>query len=312
MSCGKPDAERAGREERGTDYTYPAVCKSFCNRQLSIMNAPGFSLIELLVVIAVIAMLISILLPAVQRVRKQAQAVACQANLRQSGLFFSMYAGENDGQFITHEYRGLFGSWVYLLMLSGDSSERKDLLLCPAASKPKLIKEVGHVRGDMFSAWSWAHPYDNNKGVHLSPYVYVGSYGLNEDVRYRPLPPGTPTGHGGPPGTDSRGIGKDRTPVYLDCAVSEAAGYSPLLGPPPYEGCLLSPNGVSPLWGSCMDRHGGGVNCLFLDWSVRKVGLKELWTLKWGNFSDMANPWTTRGGVKPEDWPQWMRRFKDY
>ena len=31
----------------------------------------------------------------------------------------------------------------------------------------------------------------------------------------------------------------------------------------------------------CVDRHNGFVNSVFADWSVRKVGLKELWTLKW-------------------------------
>ncbi len=45
---------------------------------------------------------------------------------------------------------------------------------------------------------------------------------------------------------------------------------------------------------------------------VRKVGLKELWTLKWGPNSDAAGRWTLAGGVKPNDWPEWMRGFKDY
>jgi hypothetical protein len=51
---------------------------------------------------------------------------------------------------------------------------------------------------------------------------------------------------------------------------------------------------------------------VFLDWSVRKVGLKELWTLKWDREFDTAGPWTKAGGVRPGDWPEWMRRFKDY
>ncbi|NLH43532.1 MAG: hypothetical protein GX448_16955, partial [Planctomycetes bacterium] len=54
------------------------------------------------------------------------------------------------------------------------------------------------------------------------------------------------------------------------------------------------------------------VGGLFLDWSVRKVGLKELWTLKWYDEFDRAGKWTKAGGVQPEDWPQWMRGFKDY
>jgi len=56
----------------------------------------------------------------------------------------------------------------------------------------------------------------------------------------------------------------------------------------------------------------GFVNTLFLDFSARKVGLKQLWVLKWHRSYDTAGPWTQAGGVRPEDWPEWMRNFKDY
>ena len=49
-----------------------------------------------------------------------------------------------------------------------------------------------------------------------------------------------------------------------------------------------------------------------MDWSDRKVGLNELWTLKWNRKFDTAGEWTKAGRVRPEDWPQWMRNFKDY
>jgi len=62
----------------------------------------------------------------------------------------------------------------------------------------------------------------------------------------------------------------------------------------------------------CINRHKGTMNALFLDWSVRPVGLKELWTLKWHGKFDTAGPWTKAGGVERDDWPLWMRRFRDY
>ncbi|MHC4889363.1 MAG: hypothetical protein ACYTEO_07880, partial [Planctomycetota bacterium] len=61
-----------------------------------------------------------------------------------------------------------------------------------------------------------------------------------------------------------------------------------------------------------INRHDGYINGLFMDWSVRKIGLKELWTLKWHRKFDTAGPWTTAGGVRPSDWPEWMKNFKDY
>jgi hypothetical protein len=49
-----------------------------------------------------------------------------------------------------------------------------------------------------------------------------------------------------------------------------------------------------------------------MDSSVRKVGLKELWTLKWHRNFNTNGYYTKAGGATAEDWPEWMRRFKDY
>ena len=58
----------------------------------------GFTLIELLVVIAIIALLMAILVPSLNRARKQARFVRCKANLRSYGLMALMYADDCDGK----------------------------------------------------------------------------------------------------------------------------------------------------------------------------------------------------------------------
>lgn len=73
----------------------------------------GFTLIELLVVIAIIAILMAILMPALNRAREQGKRASCLSNLNQLTLAWIMYADENDDKLVcgdTYEYTYMYNN----------------------------------------------------------------------------------------------------------------------------------------------------------------------------------------------------------
>jgi len=288
---------------------FPSVrqCRAFTPLEIGIPNRQGkefltgFTLIELLVVISVIALLLAILLPTVQRVRRQSKAVACQSNLRHWGVVFSMYAGDNNGGLPYHFPRGA-SDHVWPHALRNYYADSNDLLLCPMATRRRIRPDdplwtsgsTLRIAGGRSTVWEYRFDLGSRK-VYFS-----GSYGINRHARWpeisRPHP----------------GLVRNSMPVLLDCAYMDARPW-PFDRPPEYEDQIDRPGGIKYF---CINRHDGWINGLFFDWSVRRIGLKELWTLRWDpHYSARMlshSPWTTAGGVQPSDWPKWMRRFKDY
>ena len=244
-------------------------------------------------VVLVPVFLMIILMPALNRVKKQARAVACQANLHQWSIIFAMYTEDNNGNFFSGEGRDN-GRW-WMDPLRPYYHNNKQMFLCPMATKP--YTEGGQ---NPFGAWE----VDND----------VGSYGLNGWV-CNPQKGKMGLRRGGPVENQYWRTPKVQSahniPVFLDAMWANAwpSGFDV---PPEYDNLQEDKFRFNGIKCFCINRHEGYVNGLFMDYSVRKVGLKELWTLKWHRQFDTNGPWTRAGGVQPSDWPPWMRRFRDY
>ena len=282
----------------------------------------GFTLIELLVVISVIALLLALLMPALSQARNQARKVMCRSNLRQFGSVLLMYVEDNAGRLPRGTGTGL---WLLRGSVEGELQDpnvpdvyqhvRVDrAAMCPMAIRPggidrfrtsatidgKRIYRVEGILGSQFEAWTITSPgpeFHGSYGFNFWLFDYSPHSGFfSTRTTMRSLLGGLQTF------TMSN---SPKVPVLLDSLI--IGDWPRPADTPPGEESI-----DTPWMHYCIDRHNGRVNGLFLDWSVREVGLKELWTLPWCPNFDTAGPWTMAGGVQPEDWPAWMRGFKDY
>ncbi len=152
----------------------------------------GFTLIELLVVIAIIAVLMAILMPALNRAREQGKRAACLSNLRQLTLGWVMYADENDDNLVNGNtcpgecpHRNET-PWVQQDTLTGMSVEQKrdaiiDGALWPYLKTLKIYKcptvgKIGIAREEILRTYSMVDSMNGlNPSVHRS--MIKGSVG---------------------------------------------------------------------------------------------------------------------------------------
>ena len=257
---------------------------------------------DCLVVLGCLIFLLAALGAIGQSGRRRAKETVCLSNLNKWGECFRMYLADNDAYFMDG------GGYKWFNGLEGYYKDAK-LMLCPEATDIYRYQHPSPgTAQNPFGAWRIV-------GWSGSPYPWLqkdraGSYGSNTFIYNK--------------GTSNRWNtvnvrGAENVPMLLDSAHFGARPMDTGVNsdPPEFDGewgGTNTPPFMNGEWmkAVCINRHSGAMNSVFMDFSARRVGLKELWTLKWSPQYDTCGQWTTCGGVQPNDWPEWMRDLPNY
>lgn len=250
----------------------------------------GFTLIELLVVIAVIAILASLLLPALASAKRSSIDINCINNIKQMLLSMTMYVDDDNGKMISYEDNsGNDALWI--ARIQNDYSAFQSVRCCPATPPPNPVSSWKAPPDDPL-AWGTAnYPWEWNGKI-----PYVGSYALNgfcygdgwvedsgdpKSYFYQKLSDVTFSGNT-PYFSDS--IWVDGWPLETEApgtdlyAASDANGGMARLtiARHGYKDPGAAPRNVpagKPL--------PGAINVAFVDGHAAAVHLEQLWTLQW-------------------------------
>ncbi|AQT69134.1 hypothetical protein STSP2_02321 [Anaerohalosphaera lusitana] len=235
-------------------------------------NKKAFTLIELLVVISIIALLLSIMMPALGMVKEKARGVVCRSNLKQWGLCYMLYAQNNDDRFARASWENSNNTWM--AVLRDYYADIDEIRTCPTAHKATQGNPPQW--GSAENAWRmnpgefWME--DDDWGV--------GSYGENAFIRVQD-PPGGSISYGGSSGKfwkSPNAKGASNVPMLMDARWQNLKPENNHAAPDT-DGVLTMNWQYADV--AAMRRHGDGINVVFLDQSINPVDAEDLWDLRW-------------------------------
>jgi prepilin-type N-terminal cleavage/methylation domain-containing protein len=299
-------------------FNFDKKVKKLYPRSSKMIKKNGFTLIELLVVIAIIALLLSILSPSLQQARQSARGVVCRSNLHQWYLSLAMYTKENSEKIWPGWAGNAVESYWWLEAMQPYYGQVGKIRCCPTAIQTEFHPGGAPGPGtgkQPFMAWGhddWLDPHDV---FDEEPW---GSYAANGWLEDKP----DDNQYNSPQYWRSMTAVKDPGNVPFMCDAQWIDMWPEPRDRPPGREDVLWDNTSDPdnngghFIRIVQNRHGRGYqNCVFMDGTARKVGLKQLWTFKWHQGYDTRGRWTKAGGATMADWQRdapWMKSFADY